>query len=89
VKQLSDKERLGCVLWTDLLRKCGQRTSLSTHLVLVCPEDPVADQLIAGVQVATAIDNKVWSMDSLSLYLGFPTCLNEKARPCTQAVFTM
>ena len=89
VKQLSDKERLGCVFWTDLLRKYGQRTPLLSHLAPASPEDPVADQLIAAVQVATAIDNKVRSMDSLSLYLGFASCLNEKDRPCAHAVFTM
>ena len=89
LKRLSDKERMGCVFWTDLLRKHGQRTSLLSHLAPASPEDPVADQLIAAVQVATAIDNKVRSMDSLSLYLGFASCLSEKDRPCAHAVFTM
>ena len=73
----ADRHRLGALFWRELLRKYGHRTSLLAQLQPKDSKETVADELLAALQVATNIDNKMRSLDSLTTYLGFAPKLNE------------
>ena len=78
IGEVAGRQRLGALFWRELLRKYGCRTSLLAQLQPQDPSDPVAAELIAALGVATSIDNKIKSLDSLVTYVGFAPKLNEK-----------
>ena len=78
MEEVPGRHRLGALFWRELLRKYGCRTSSLAQLQPQDPSEMVAAELIAALGVATSIDNKIRSLDSLVTYLGFAPQLNEK-----------